>query len=157
VLLVFKYTLRCLCYPSQQPLPFPIRIIRGLLGKKMLCFSLFTVDHIRLYFILKIKAPNFLPQAASAHVLVWSFCLGGILNVATSSSSYTSRSPTLLVLLQLYTAGHSRDCILTSLNEIGHCYFSRWPKINPQNWKYCVFVPGIEISSKLTWRVLDWF
>lgn len=57
----------------------------------MLCFFLSTIDHIILYVILKIKAPNILPQAASVHVLVWSFYLRDIPNVGTSSSSYTSR------------------------------------------------------------------
>lgn len=124
----------------------------------MLCFFLSTIDHIILYVILKIKAPNILPQAASVHVLVWSFYLRDIPNVGTSSSSYTSRRwLTLLVLLQFYSAGHFRGCILTSLKKRMDRYFSRWPKISPQNWQYCVFVPSIEISSKSTWRVLDWF
>lgn len=122
------------CYPSQQPLPFPISIIRELPEKKMLCFFLSTVDHIRLYFILQSKASHFMPQAAWLHVFVWSLHFADIPNVAISSSSCTSRrSPTLLVLLQFYTMEHFRGCILTSLSERkGHCCY-RWIKISPQD------------------------
>lgn len=52
---------------------------------------------------------------------------------------------------------HLGDCVLTSLKERGDCHLYRWPKISLQNWKYCVFVPSIEISSKLTWRILGCF
>lgn len=52
---------------------------------------------------------------------------------------------------------HFGDSVLPSLKERGDCCFYRWPEISLPNWKYCVFVPSIEISSKLTWRVLDCF
>lgn len=123
----------------------------------MLWFFLSTIDHRRLYFVLKIKVPNFLPRAASVHVLVRSFYAGDVPNVYQLMFIHLQEITNPVGAVAVVYSRDFRHWISTSLKESGDRCFYRGPQISLQNWKYCVLVPSIDISSKSTWRGLDCF